>query len=130
MVLAEWRQVDAELEAIWTSTTLVWDLVLGEAGLPSSLVTSLSMAAEDVENQINTVTTNGVWWGTRSALVIILSHFSQLKTELELLRSGWNVDLSDDQADALWPLVSVASDSLASLIPSSFAHDPPDNVEE
>jgi hypothetical protein len=36
----------------------------------------------------------------------------------------------DDQADALWPLVSAASDSLASLVPSSIARDPPDDVGE
>jgi hypothetical protein len=63
-------------------------------------------------------------------LVAALSHFLELKSELELLGSGENVDLSDDQADALWPLLSVASNSLASLVPSSFAHDPPSNAEE
>jgi hypothetical protein len=62
-------------------------------------------------------------------LVAILSHFPELKSELELLGSRWNADLSDDQADALRPLVSVPSDSLASLVPSSFAHDPPNDVE-
>jgi hypothetical protein len=41
-----------------------------------------------------------------------------------------NADLSDDQADALWPLVSMASDLLALLVPSLFAHDPPDDREE
>jgi hypothetical protein len=67
---------------------------------------------------------------TRSALVTALSHFPKLKYELELLGFGWNADLSDDQADALWPLVSMASDSLASLVPSSFASDPPEDAEE
>jgi hypothetical protein len=60
-------------------------------------------------------------------LVVILSHFSELKPELELLGSERDVDQRDDQADALWPLVSVALDSLASLVPSSLARDPPNN---
>jgi hypothetical protein len=80
-----------------TSAALVLDLVLGEAGGLSSLATSLSMVVEKVENWINTTATNGVQWGSRSALVIILSHFPELKSELELLGSRWNVDLSDDQ---------------------------------
>jgi hypothetical protein len=60
-------------------------------------------------------------------LVAALSHFSELKSELE---SGHKADLTEDQADALWPLVDVASDSLTSLIPSSVAHDPPDDAGE
>jgi hypothetical protein len=32
--------------------------------------------------------------------------------------------------DALWLLVSMALDSLVLLVPSSVAHDPPDDVEE
>jgi hypothetical protein len=52
-----------------------------------------------------------------------LSHFPKLETELELLGSVWGIHLSDDQVDALWPLVSMVSDSLASLVPSSLAHD-------
>jgi hypothetical protein len=63
---------------------------------------------------------NRVRWGTRSALVAALSHFPELKSELEFLGFGQNVDLSDDQVDDLTPLVSVASDSLASLVPSSI----------
>jgi hypothetical protein len=68
--------------------------------------------------------------GTRSALVATLSHFPQLKSELELLGSGRNATLIDNQADALWPLVSVASDSLTSLVPSSIARDPPNDAGE
>jgi hypothetical protein len=63
-------------------------------------------------------------------LVAASSHFLELKTELELLGSGRNVDLTEDQVDSLWPLVSVASDSLVSLVPSSVAHDSPDGVGE
>jgi hypothetical protein len=130
MALAERHQADTELEALSTSAALVRDLVLGEAYGPSSLATSLSMAEEVVENRINTVTANGVRRGTRSTLVVALSYFPKLKSKLELLGSRWNADLSDDQADALWPLVSMASDSLVSLVPSSFACDPLDDTEE
>jgi hypothetical protein len=63
-------------------------------------------------------------------LVATLSHFLELKFELELLGFGQNADLTDDQADALWPLKSAASDSLAALVPSSIAHDPPDDAGE
>jgi hypothetical protein len=59
-----------------------------------------------------------------------LVRFSELKSELELLGSGSNADLTDDQADALWTLVDKASDSLVSLIPSSVPRDPPDGVGE
>jgi hypothetical protein len=55
--------------------------------------------------------------------------FLELEHELELLGSEQDVDLSDNQADALWPLVSMISDLLASLIPSSFPLDPPHDAE-
>jgi hypothetical protein len=65
----------------------------------------------------------------RSALVTILSHFPELEIKLELLGSGRGADLSDDQVDALWPLVSVTSDSLALLVPSSLGRDSPGDME-
>jgi hypothetical protein len=77
--------------------------VLGNADRPSSLTTSLSMAAELLEGRIDTTTANGVRWGTRSVLVAALSHFPERKSELELLWSGQNADLADDQADASGP---------------------------
>jgi hypothetical protein len=45
-------------------------------------------------------------------LVAILPHYPKLEPELELIGSGRDADLSDDRVDALWPLVSVGSDSL------------------
>jgi hypothetical protein len=122
--------VYVEQEAMWTSATLVQDLVLGDVDTPSSLAASLSMVAELLECRIDTMVTNGVHWGTRSALVVSLLHFLELKSEVELLRSEQNVDLTDDQADALWPSVSPTTNSLASLVPSLFAGDPPDNADE
>jgi hypothetical protein len=35
-------------------------------------------------------------------LIATLSHFPELKTKLELLRSEREADLSEDGADALW----------------------------
>jgi hypothetical protein len=129
VAVAEQRRVNAELEALWTSIMFVQDLVLGSAIKSSSLVASLAMVAEEVENRINTMTANGVWWGTRYALVAVMSHFPELEPKLELLGYGRDADLSDDQVDAIWPLVSIASDLLVSLIPSLLARGPPDDTE-
>jgi hypothetical protein len=121
------RRVDAELEALQTLAARIQDLVLGDVDILSLLAASLSMVVEMLEAQIDIAGANGVRYGTRSALVATLSHFLELQTELELLRSGRIVDLTEDQADALSPLMSAASDSLASLIPSSVARDPPND---
>jgi hypothetical protein len=85
---------------------------------------------ELLEGRINTAVANGVHWGTRSSLVASLSHFPELNFELELLRSGRNVDLTEDQTDSLWTQVHVALDSLASHIPSSVTRSPPDSAGE
>jgi hypothetical protein len=111
------HRADAELESLHASTTLVRDSVLGEIGESSSLVASLAEVVKEDEN-----------W-TRSALVTILPHFPDLEPELELLGFGHDADLSDDCLGALWPLASVASDSLVSLVPSLLARDPSDDVE-
>jgi hypothetical protein len=66
--------------------------------------------------------------GTRTALVAALSHFLELKSELEMLGSRSNANLTEDQAYALWTWVRVASDSLASHVPPSVAHSPPDGM--
>jgi hypothetical protein len=44
--LAARREVDAELEALWTLGAQVWDLVLDNADRPSSMVASLSTSVE------------------------------------------------------------------------------------
>jgi hypothetical protein len=54
---------DLELEALWASATLVWDLVHGGAGGSSSLMASLATVAKEVEKWINVAATNGVRWG-------------------------------------------------------------------
>jgi hypothetical protein len=119
---AQW-QVGTELEALRTSAARVQDLVLDNIDGPSSLSASLSIMAELLEVQIDATTANRVRRGTRSLLVASLSHFLELKSELELLGFGRNADLIEDHADA-------ASDSLASLVPSSVARDPPDGMGE
>jgi hypothetical protein len=88
--------VDFELEALWTLATTVEDLVLHSIDGLSSLVASLSMVVELLEDQINVTAANEACWETRSALVAALSHFPKLKSELELLRSERNVDLTKD----------------------------------
>jgi membrane protease subunit (stomatin/prohibitin family) len=52
--------------------------VLDNADGPSSLIVSLSTVVVLLEGWINTAATNGVRWGTRSALVATVSHFSEL----------------------------------------------------
>jgi hypothetical protein len=100
--LATWREADAELEAQRTSVARVRDLVLGSADRPSSLVASMSMAAELLEGWIDAVTANGVCWRSCSAVVVAVLHFVELKTELEVLGSGHSADLTQDKADVLW----------------------------
>jgi hypothetical protein len=90
------------------NAALVQDSVLGYTCESSSLVVSLARVVEEIENRINTAATNLVRWGTRSALVAVLSHFPELEPELELLGCRRDVDLSNNRADALWPLVSMA----------------------
>jgi hypothetical protein len=80
--------VDTELGTLWTLASRVRDLVLDDANRPSSLTVSLSMVAELLEGRIDTAAANGVCWGTQFVLVTALSHFSELKSKLELLGSG------------------------------------------
>jgi hypothetical protein len=69
--------------------------------MPSSLATSLSMAVELLVGHVDVAAANGVRWETQSALVATLSHFLKLEVELELLGSGRNTDLMEDQVDAV-----------------------------
>jgi hypothetical protein len=100
--LATRWEVDAELEALQTSTARVWGLVLGSTDGPSSLATSMSVAAELLKGRIDAAAANGVHWGSSSTLVAAMSHFLELKTKLEVLWSGHNADLTEDKEDALW----------------------------
>jgi hypothetical protein len=93
--------------------------VLDNADGPPSLEASLSTIVELFEGQINTATANGFCGATLSTLVAALLHFPEQKPKLELLGSGHNTNLMEDQADALWTRVHVTSDALASHILSS-----------
>jgi hypothetical protein len=104
--------------------------VLDNADGPSSLAAFMSTTVELLEGRIDATVTNGVRWGSRSVLVATVSHFPELKFELELLGSRRNANLTEDKADALWTRVCVALDSLASYVPSSVACGPPDGVGE
>jgi hypothetical protein len=108
----------------------VRDLVVDWTVGPSSLAASLSTTTELLEGQVDAAAANGVYWGTRSALVTALSQFLELEAELELLGSGHNTTLTEDQVDALWILTHSASDLLALHILPSIVRCPPDGVEE
>jgi hypothetical protein len=95
---------------------------------PSSVAACLSMTVELLEGWVDVTIANRVHWGTRSMLVAALSHFLELEPELELLRSGHNVELMEDQADALWTRVRATSNSLAPHVLPSVTHNPPDAV--
>jgi hypothetical protein len=94
----------------------------------SSLAASLSLAVELIEDSVDATVAYRVRWGTRSALAVALLHFSELETELELLGSSHNADLTEDQVDALWTQARQASESLSSFIPLSVARDSPDGM--
>jgi hypothetical protein len=63
--LAAQREVDAELEALWTLVVRVRDLVLDWADGPSSLAVSLSMVVELLEGWVDATAANEVRWVTR-----------------------------------------------------------------
>jgi hypothetical protein len=103
-------------------------LVLDNTDGPSSLAVSMSMVVELFEGRIDTAAANGVHRGSRSMLVATMLHFLELRSELELLGSGRNVDLIEDEVVALWTRVCLASDSQPSCVPSSVS--PPDGTGE
>jgi hypothetical protein len=115
---------------LWTSVALVRHLVLDGADGSSSLSVSLFVVAELLEGCVNATNTNGVHWGTRSALVAALWHFLELGAELDVLRSRHNADLMEDQMGPLWIQACPASDSMASHILPSVARGPPDGAGE
>jgi hypothetical protein len=86
--------------------------VLSSVNGSSSLTASMSTVAELLKGRINAAATNGVCWGSRSALVTVVSHFPELKTKLEVLGSKRSTDLTEDEADALGIWLRAASHSL------------------
>jgi hypothetical protein len=104
--------------------------VLGDADGLSSLAASMCTAMELLEGRIDVAAANGVHWGSHSTLITVVLHFPELKTELEVLGSRCSTDMTEDEVDALWIRVLVASDLLAPHIASSVAHNPPYGTRE
>jgi hypothetical protein len=127
---AMWWEVDTELEALQNSVVRVRDLVLEWADRPSSLAALLSLAAELLKGRIDCTTANRVYCGTQSMLATALSHFLELGTEIDLLGSKLSVNLIENQVDALWTQVCLASNLLLSYVPPSVARGPPDGTRE
>jgi hypothetical protein len=63
-------------------------------------------------------------------LIATLLHFPELIAELELLGSGHNAALMEDQMDALWILAHLALHLLASHVLPSVARIPPHGAGE
>jgi hypothetical protein len=122
--------VERELEHLQSSVVWVQDLVLGDVDGSSLLATSMSVVAEQLEGWIDATTANGVCWGSHYALVVTVSHFPELYTDREVLGSGRKARFTKDEVVALWSKVRTAVDSLASHVPSLFAHNPPDSMRE
>jgi hypothetical protein len=95
------REIEAELEALWCSAVRAQDLVMGNVDGSSLLATSMSAVVERLEGWIDTTTSNGVNWGSYSALVDAVLHFQELDANLEVLASGHNVGLIEDEVDDL-----------------------------
>jgi hypothetical protein len=62
------------------------------------------MVVELLEGRVDTAAANGVRWMTRSALATALLHFSELKTEHELLGSGCNAVIPRFEKERMKPL--------------------------
>jgi hypothetical protein len=90
----------------------------------------MSAVAELLESWIDVVTANGVHWGYCSALVAVVSHFLELNADLEVIGSRCSAGLIEDEVDALWSWVHVASESLSLHVPSSVARNLPDSAGE
>jgi hypothetical protein len=59
-------------------------------------------------------------------MTMVSSHFLELESELELLGSGYNADLMNDEMETPWTRTCRASESLSSRVP----HNPPDDARE
>jgi hypothetical protein len=124
------REAEAELQALWSLVAQVRGLVLDDADGPSSFFTSVYTTIERLKSRIDIAVASRVRWGSRSALAITVSHFPKLDINLEVLGSRRSARLTQDEVDALWSRVCIAVNSLASHVPSSIAHNPPDSAGE
>jgi hypothetical protein len=83
-----------------------------------------------VEGCVDAAAANGLHWGARLALTVVLLHFPELESELELLGSGYNANLAKDGMEAFWTRTHRASESLSSRVPPPAARSPPNNAGE
>jgi hypothetical protein len=67
----------------------------------SLLATSMSTLAELLESRIDAAATNRVRWGSRTVLVVVVSHFPELDADLEMLGSRGSTGMIEDEVDAL-----------------------------
>lgn len=118
----------AELEDLRVAAARVRDVVLGSSQVSSSsLPAALESAMGVVEDRLDAAASSGVRWGTRSALVVALSHFPELEAELELLGSGRNAEVPDAELERLWGVTGPAADALAANVSGSTARSSPDD---
>jgi hypothetical protein len=75
--------------------------VLSDVGGLSLMAVSMSAVTEQLVGQIEAAATNGVCWGSCSALVATVSHFPELVADLEVLGSGCNAGLTEDEVNTL-----------------------------
>jgi hypothetical protein len=118
------------LEDLWSLAVQIQDLVLDDVGGSSLMAASMSVVTEHLEGRIDAAAANGVRWGSRSTLVVAVSHFLELDTDLEVLGSRHDTGLIEDEVNALWSWVRATTDSQASHVPSSVAHNPLDSTWE
>jgi hypothetical protein len=90
-----------EHEAFRCSATWVCGLVLGRSDETPPLAVALSPSMELTEGHVHAATINGVQWGSWLALTMVLSHFPELESKLELLGSGYNTHLTSDEMETL-----------------------------
>jgi hypothetical protein len=64
-----------ELQALRSSATRIWDLVLERSDEMPSLAVALSSTVERIEGRVDAAATNGVHWEPRLALIAVLLHF-------------------------------------------------------
>jgi hypothetical protein len=103
-------------------------LMLDDADGSSLLAAFMSAVVEQLKRQIDVAAANEVHWGSRYVLVVAVLHFPELGIDLEVLGSRRGAGLIEDEVDALWSKVRVATDSLESHVPSSVARNPPDGA--
>jgi hypothetical protein len=75
--------------------------MLGRSDETPSLAVALSPSVELNEGHVNAAAINRVHWG-RVVLTVVLLHFPELDSKLELQGSGYNADLMKDEIEAFW----------------------------